>query len=305
MTTLSRTVLPVLHWAASDTALPLDAVPPSDGDDPAAAVERLASVTAARLRLSDPPLGDARPAELGALLLATAVALRHRPETAVLPLDAVSPPVSARDLLARHGLVGRALSAGDPVLAPDERLGAELLRRSPLTGLLLSPAAAPGAEAAEEQVLELLLAHPEGRTTATTALAEPPVGPRAALRRAGLFSRRRFTAEDRRWVYDVYETALLHHRPHLRARIAHAAAVLLAVGPLPPGPGARDTEEGRALDAAEAFAEWWRPLAVLTHRHGQEVRARPMLRDYDDALELCRLHRGVRERAELRGLAAR
>ncbi|WP_037677795.1 hypothetical protein [Streptomyces griseus] len=277
---------------------------PGDDGDPVAGVERLAAVTAARLRLSAPPLGDGGPAGLGALLLATAVALRHVPEVAGMALD-VSAPDSAADLLARHGLVRRVRSCGDPALAPDDRLGDELLRHSPLTGLLSAPATTPGAEAAAEQVLDRLLGHPEGRTTVTTALAPPPTGPRTARWRARLLERRRYTAEERRWVLDVYETALLHHGPELRRRTAHATVVLAGVGPVPPGPDERDTGAGRVVDEAEALAEWWRPLAVLTHRHGTELRARPLLEGYDDALELCRIHRGVLARTELTRLAAR
>jgi hypothetical protein len=275
------------------------------GGDPAAMVEQLATVTAARLRLSDPPLGDVRPAELAALLLASTVALRHLPEDAALLLDDVPAPVSVRDLLARHGLVRAALAAGDPDLAPDLRLSAELLRHSPLTGLLDRPADAPGAEAAAEQVLEQLRVHPEGRCTATAALAPPPAGPRTARWRATLLGRNRFTAEDRQWVYDVYETALLHHRAELHRRTARATAVLASVGQMPPGPGERDNEAGRELERAKATAEWWRPLALLTHLHRAELRARPALRDYGDALELCRVHRGVCAREELARLAAR
>ncbi|MFF3329844.1 hypothetical protein ACFYWX_09820 [Streptomyces sp. NPDC002888] len=278
--------------------------PPGADGDPAAGVERLAAVTAARLRLSAPPLGDGGPAGLGALLLATAVALRHTPEVAGMALD-VSAPDSVADLLARHGLVRRVRSCGDPALTPDGRLSDELLRHSPLTGLMGAPATAPGAETAAEQVLDRLLGHPEGRTSATTALAPPPADARTARWRARLLERRRYTTGERRWVQDVYETALLHHGPELRRRTAHAVAVLASVGPVPPGPDERDTEEGRALDEAEAFAEWWRPLAVLTHRHGEELRSRPLLKGYDDALELCRIHRGVRARAELTRLAAR
>ncbi|MFG2132199.1 hypothetical protein ACGFNV_30910 [Streptomyces sp. NPDC048751] len=310
MTTLSLTVLRVLRWAAVDRAgLPPSvsgAAGPRPGDDgdPVAGVERLAAVTAARLRLPDPPLGDEGPAGLGALLLATAVALRHAPEVAAMALD-VSAPASVADLLARHGLVRRLRSCGDPALTPDGRLGEELLCRSPLTGLLTAPASAPGAETAAEQVLDRLLGHPEGRASVTTALAPPPDDRRTARWRAGLLERRRYTAEERPWVLDVYETALLHHGPELRRRTAHATAVLAAVGPVPPGPDERDTGEGLAVDEAEALAEWWRPLAVLTHLHLAELRARPLLRDYDDALELCTVHRGVRARAELMRLAAR
>lgn len=338
MSTVTHTVVRILRWAAAE--------PPRDPDgpdaqaaagpvpvrtagtapgagppgDPATLVARLAAVTGARLRLPDPPLGDRAPAGLGALLLAAALALRTDPRAAARALADVPTAGSARDLLARHGLVARALAATDPTMTEDFRQ--LLCARSPLTGLLDHPG--PGGEEACRQLLDRLLDDPDGRRTAVTALAAPPATAQTAHWRAGLLRRYRFTAEERRLVYDVYETALLHDREGCLRRTAQAAATFTGPGGyeaavfagadagrtgsgsvtagLPQaaspgtggaagsvtgaGPGTGDL--AGSVQWAAATLDWWDPLAVLVQRHPAELRARRMLRGHEPGM---RLHR--------------
>ncbi|MFD8911400.1 hypothetical protein [Streptomyces sp. NPDC059575] len=299
MTTVTDTVPRLLRWAASepDTGAPLPgrtAGPPSPEQDPALLVERLAAVTAARMRLSDPPLGDPGPAGLPTLLLAAAVALREG-SLAERTLDSVSAPGSARDLLARHGLVHPVLTAGSRSVGTS--LGTALLRHSPLTGLLDAPA--PGDDEPCRQLLDRLLDHPEGRRTVTAALSAPPRTPDAMLWRSGLLSRYRFDPAERQWVYDVYETALLHHGPYYTRRTREAVAVLTGETS-----GAPDTDRAAAA-WADATSDWWRPLDVLVRRFPAELRARRMLRGHEGGLRLSRLRARAESLRELRAVTAR
>ncbi|MBD0421486.1 hypothetical protein H0H10_20390 [Streptomyces sp. TRM S81-3] len=283
-----------LHWAITepDDSLP---PPPSVRDraagpatgDPVVLLERLARVTAARLRLSDPPLGDDGPAGLEALLLAAALAVRDDAAAAEQVVGGVREPRTVRDLMARHGLVGRAL----PALAPQDALRAGLLRASPLTALLDHPP--PGGEGRCGQLLDRFLDHPEGRRTVVAALAVPPATPETARYRAALLRRFRFTPGERTVVYEVYETALLHHARRYR-ELTDAVRDLVRDGPArlladdPPGRWARAT------------LDWWEPLAVIARRHPQELRRRRMLRGHGTGVALHRLYGGVRDWEGLR-----
>ncbi|MFJ3673140.1 hypothetical protein ACIPSE_42445 [Streptomyces sp. NPDC090106] len=295
MTTLTATVVRILHWATSEPA-PGGADPPppttpagtaSGGADPVVLLERLARVTAARLHLSDPPLGDPGPAGPEPLLIAAALALRDDPERALQAAGAVAGTGTVRDLLARHALVARALATAP--LDPGLRTG--LLRASPLTALFDRPP--PGTEERCGQLFDRLVDHAEGRRTAVAALAAPPPSPEAARHRAALLRRFRFTPGERTVVYEVYETALLRHRDRYRE---HTDDVRRLVRDSP----ARlldDDERGRW---ARATLDWWEPLAVLARRHPEELRSRALLRDYRTGVALHRFYGRVREFEGLR-----
>ncbi|MGW5128268.1 hypothetical protein ACWEQ7_30365 [Streptomyces sp. NPDC004069] len=269
--------------------------PSHDGEstDAAHLIACLAAVTAARLRLADPPLGDDQPAALGALPLAVAVAVHEAPSGLTEALDLIEAPSSARDLLARHGLVARVMDADDGPRSPVLR--AELARHSPLTALFGEP---PDADMAPyTSLLNRLRRHGDGRQLATSALAEPPVSPVAARRRGELLGRYRYRPEDRQWLYDVYETALLTHGPYWLHHTHTATAALTGTWR---SRGADEDEEQFAW--AEALAVWWRPLAVLVHRHPDELRARGMLRGYEPGVALSRIHTRAQARAGLEAL---
>lgn len=300
MRTVSSTVLRLLRWAASEPGAQNGPLPRlTDPERRAAAgpeadaarlLACLAAVTAARLRLADPPLGDSRPTGLGCLPLAVAVTVHQVPAGLATALDLLAAPESERDLLARHGLVARVLAAPDGPRSP--WLRAELTRHSPLTALLDEPP--DDAPEPYTDLLNRLRRHPDGRQLATSALAEPPRSPAVARHRGRLLNRYRYLPGDRQWLYDVYETALLTHGRSWLHRTSEATATLRGTRP---GGGAQDAEDRLAW--AEALAVWWRPLAVLVHRHPDELRKRGGLRGHEPGIELCRIHTRLQARAGL------
>lgn len=295
MTTLTSTVVRILHWAITEPAPGGTPAPPpttsarphGSTDDPVVLLERLARVTAARLRLSDPPLGDRGPTGLEPLMVAAALALRDDPATARQAVFGVNGSGTVRDLMCRHGLVGRALSA-TPV---DAELRAELLRASPVTALFDLPP--PDMREQCGQLLDRFLDHPEGRRTAVAALAAPPSSPETARHRAALLRRFRFTPGERTVVYEVYETALLHHGEHYH-RLTDDIRQLVRDSP------ARLLEDDTRGQWARATLDWWEPLAVLARRHPGELRSRRMLQGYRAGVGLHRVYGRVREFEGLR-----
>ncbi|MES5823901.1 hypothetical protein [Streptomyces sp. RG80] len=280
----------ILHWAITEPAPggthpppPTTSAPPSaTSDDPVVLLERLARVTAARLHLSDPPLGDRGPTGLEPLMVAAALALRDDPATARQAVFEVSGSGTLRDLMCRHGLVGRALSA-TPV---DAELRADLLRASPVTALFDHPPS----DARERcgQLLDRFLDHPEGRRTAVAALAAPPGSPETARHRAALLRQFRFTPGERTVVYEVYETALLHHGAHYR-RLTNGIRELASDNP------ARLLADDERGQWARAMLDWWEPLAVVARRHPGELRRRRMLEGYRAGVTLHHLYGRARE----------
>ncbi|MFI9151299.1 hypothetical protein [Streptomyces sp. NPDC053367] len=292
MTTLTAAVVRTLHWAITDPAAEGPApVPPAPGD-PVLLLERLARVTAARLRLSDPPLGDPGPAGPEPLLIAAAVVLREDPDAARTALDGAREPSSVREVMARHGLVGHALASAPP----DDPLRTELLRTSPLTALFDRPP--PGGEERCAQLLDRLLAHPEGRRVAVDALAAPPGSPDTARWRASLLRRFRFTPGERAVVYDVYETALLRHADSYH-RHTDRVRELLRDSP------ARLLDDDTGGRWARATLEWWEPLAVLARRHPEELRRRRMLQGYRAGVTLQRVYGRIRAWEDLHEVLGR
>ncbi|NUO44154.1 MAG: hypothetical protein HOV82_19225 [Streptomyces sp.] len=295
MTTLTATVVRILHWAITEpapdgTPLPpptTSAAPRESDDDPVVLLERLARVTAARLLLSDPPLGDRGPTGLEPLMVAAALALRDDPPTARLMAEGVGGSGTVRDLMARHGLVGRALSA-TPV---DAELRTALLRASPLTALFDAPP--PGTEERCGQLLDRFLDHTEGRRAAVAGLAAPPSSPATARHRAALLRRFRFTPGERTVVYEVYETALLHYGGHYRG-LTDDVRKLAREAP------ARLLDDDGPGQWARATLDWWQPLSVLARRHPEELRRRPLLSGYRRGTELHRIYGRVREFEALR-----
>jgi len=215
-------------------------------------VGRLAAVTAARLRLTAPLLGDGRPPGRSAILVAAAVGAQPDRERAALLLRAVQAPARAADLLAHHGLAAAASR-----LLPGLR--DRLLDLSPLTGVLDRPG--PRSIAACEDLLDRLR---EGGTASRVMVmlrfAAPPDTPEQASWRGECLAYLRH--DDPGFVLDVYETALLHHRREheIRARLAWQQV-------LGPGPAGE----------ARPTAMWWRALAELEAAQPDQVRERPLL----------------------------
>lgn len=251
--TAENTALQVVRWAVDDVnqALP-------EGDLTAAvrlaepaggtlyAVGRLAAVTAARLRLDAPALGDTRPPGLSALLLAAAVGAHRLGERAALVLRAVRVPSRAADLLAHHGLVA-------PAAARLPGLDDQLRDLSPLTGVLDRPG--PGSGASCESLVDRLLADRSARRMLITRFAAPPDTAEQARWRGECLAFTRH--EDPDFVLDVYRSALQQHgdRHEIRARRAW-----------------RQVLDGTDWRAAVPTASWWRALAEMEAAEPARVR---------------------------------
>jgi len=214
-------------------------------------VGRLAAVTAARLRLAPPVLGDSRPPGVGAAILAASIGAYRYGERAALLLRAVPSPVRAADLLANHGLVARAAQ-----LLPGIR--DRLLDLSPLTGVLDRPS--PRTGPACEALLDRLLADHHARAMIVRFFAAPPQTPEQAEWRGQCLAYIRHGDPD--FVLDVYEAALIYYgtEHEIQARAAWYHVL---------GSGAHEPAVPTAL--------WWRALAELEAAVPRRIRERPQL----------------------------
>ncbi|MFD0272341.1 hypothetical protein ACFVHB_00335 [Kitasatospora sp. NPDC127111] len=244
---------------------PLDLADPDP--DTASLTATLAARTAARLRLDRLAGAERRPVGVGAVLAAAAVGGRAEPAAGAL-LDAVPPPASFWDVLACHGVAGPVLGLHHGQLDP--RFAEALLDVSPLTGVLDRPGGRTQA-AAEELLIDVLLPDRQGRRTVASVWAEPPASPAQALWRGTMLDRLRLA--DTAFVLNVYETAMLLHRPGHLARVEDARAALV-----PPAD----------LDRARPVARWWSALAKLERSRRRLLRERPGL--HPDYLAGVRLH---------------
>jgi hypothetical protein len=246
----------------------------------AEALGELARVTAARLRLGSPPLGDAGPIGPGAALLAAALGVAHLPELAqalvrsllatengrgiaALALDLLAgkqEEIGPAEWVVRHGITGRALETVTGELADDFR------RVSPLTALLDRPA--PGQQAEALEVAHRLVAHPSGRLALTLALARPARDPEVLRWRKDLLESFLLEPLGRDFVLDVYEAALVHHEAEWLGQVRSAGAVLTD-----PVASADD----RRLNEALSAAAWWGPLSALARTDLDALRSRRYL----------------------------
>src|SRR5262249_9284699 len=155
------------------------------------------TITAARLHLGAPPLGDPGPVGPGAGLLAAALGVAHIPELAQHLLQAVPEPAGAAEWVARHAIAERA--AG--YLA--QPLADEFLLASPLTAVLDRPV-----EGQQDQAIEhatRLIEHHDGHLALVRALAQPSSSPAVRRWRRDLLGRLRLRDDvGRDFVLDVY-----------------------------------------------------------------------------------------------------
>jgi hypothetical protein len=245
MTPARQAVLRVLRWATDGGVGPPPDGVAADADeliDPPADVRRaageLAAVTAARLRLGRPPLGDPSPLGPGLVFLALAVALRRMPPItmraggrlyphhcaliAELAVDAVANADrgALAEWVAREGLVG----AAAPFVSGD--LFDTMMSASPLTAVLDVP---PAGQASDAMVAaERVRATPDGRRLLVRTLASPGASGRARAWRARLMEAWRLDDEPgRTLLLDVYERALTAHHSATLADVAEAESALL------------------------------------------------------------------------------
>ncbi len=250
----------VLEWASSPAGPP----PPGDlrdlealaepGAELRAALGRLAALTAARMTLASPPLGDAAPPGPAALWLAVAVGAASRPEASEI-VRCCAPADSAWELIARHAVVGRVWEHVPPILAET------LLGASPLSALLTVPPR--GEEDAIRLLGEGLLEHRDGRRLLVSTFSQPEdLAPLLAWRGSLLDGLRQAEAH-RTFVLDVYEAAIALHRDAWLDRIRAAGSVLADPAALP-----------ETLEFALAVAGWWEALRNLHRSHLDWLRER-------------------------------
>jgi hypothetical protein len=280
----AETARRVIDWAISGIG-PLPRGDLRDADDLAApppplreAAQRLVGATAARLRWGHPPLGDARPMSVGAIALA-AILGASEPDRAKLA-EALLPILPESDAMAgylgRYGLLAPAL----PHLP--ESMADECRSRCPLTAVLERPA--PRQESRAVVMAQRILGDARGRASLQFHLARPTDDARVRRWRADLLDRLRLVDEPgRRFVLDVYEATMIHHRPAALEQIRKAGEVM------------RDRLASRdeaSLRDAMAVAEWWGPLWAIHRQDIDALRGRPYLHyDFMEGLRLYQLRR--------------
>ncbi len=214
------------------------------GDELRDALGELAAVTAARLRLGHPPLGDDRALGLDSLVLAFALGSAYQPALAAALLATLDRPANTWEEVVRHGLVAPALRFVPAALA-DECRGA-----SPLTALLERPAGRQDAAALE--AAERLRRHPAGRQALQLHLARPTGDPAVRRWRTRLLETLHAAGDDARdFVLEVYEATMVHHQDETLDQARRAREVFL--DPI----AAQDSDR---LDDAKSAADWWGPL---------------------------------------------
>jgi hypothetical protein len=225
------------------------------------ALGQLASITAARLHLGFPPMGDPGPVGPGACLLAAALGVAQIPELAAFLLRAVPQPSGETDCVARHGIAGRALGYLAEPLADEFRLV------SPLSAVLDRPVREQRAQAIA--YTSRLIRHADGRVALQLALAQPSRSPEVRRWRRELLGVLRLQdAGGQDFVLDVYEAALIHHRDEALEQLRTARSVLES-------PAASADE--RRLDDALSIARWWEPLSALDRSDSAALRGRRYL----------------------------
>lgn len=225
-----------------------------------ALLQRLTVVQCARLRWTSPPLGDRRPISQDALLLAAAMGVRNNGTQAAQLIAAIERPMGLAELTLRHGLVGPAL----PFLS--QALADQLRRASPLSALLSH--AVENQDSVQLQLCKTVMAHRSGWSTLVQALAEPSTDASVLRFRRRLMDRLRLDETGRRFVLDVYETALVLHREAHLSQVESSRELLNSVAAM---------DEAQTLHRVLAVAGWWQPLAMLDRSHREALRGRRAL----------------------------
>lgn len=274
------TVLRVIQWAmAADNTKP-----PPVGDahaleqliDPPVDLKnelaQLVAVTAGRMRLGVPPLCDPSPVDLGALILAAAIGVRHIPQVAQLILTAAPEPVSPIDWIARHALVYNAL----PGICPSD----EFKIRSPLTALIDYPV--KGHEHVALAVSRRFLEDRGGRRFLVMHFAKPTANIWVREWRKDMLLR--FNTGDKTqqdFVLEVFEAMMIHSGKEAMEQVKTARAVFN-------DPRASADEE--KLRDALSIAGWWQPLWSIERADIDALRSRPFLHyEYLEGIKLFNL----------------
>ena len=186
------------------------------------ALQELTRATAARLGAGRPALGDPGTVGPGGILLAAALGGRERAAeaarlAALIPAPALGPSATTGwlEALARHAVVGAAVTADDPV-------SRACLDASPLSNVLVHPAEGQSERAVDTAVG--LLARPRGPGVLTAVLSAPATVPEVLSWRGRLLSR--LARSHSPAVAGVYAAALLQHGTEWRHQLRSAALAL-------------------------------------------------------------------------------
>ncbi|MGK7875975.1 MAG: hypothetical protein AB4426_22565 [Xenococcaceae cyanobacterium] len=237
------------------------------------ALEQLTAVTAARLGLEMPLLGDNRSLGVGGIVMAAAMGTTNL-ELARILLSAVSEPSSSGDWVARHGLIAPALRFLADEIADDYR------ERSPLTIVLNRPAA--GQEGLAIDIALKLLEQPTARLSLILHLAKPTLDIKVRNWRSDLLERLRLASErERKFVLDVYEAMMIYHQQEALNQVKAAYAVMT-------DPKAASDEA--LLQDALSIASWWKPLWAIERADVDALRVRRYLSyTYREGIKLFQL----------------
>jgi hypothetical protein len=215
---------------------------------------------------------------VGAIVLAAILGAPDpdRAQIAGLLLPILDEPDATAGDLGRHGLLAAAL----PHLP--ESLADECRARSPLTAVLERPA--PGTESTAVATARRILEDARGRASLQLHLARPTDDARVRRWRAELLDRLRLGDEaGRGFVLDVYEAAMIHHRPSALEQIGRAGRVLK---------DSLASQDEAALRDAMSVADWWGPLWTIHRQDIDALRHRPYLHyDFLEGLRLYQLRR--------------
>ncbi len=291
----SETARKVIEWSLTGNGFP-----PRGGlghtealahpDEPLAeAMRTLTGVTAAKFHWGSPPLGDKSPMGPGGAILAASLGALHIPNVAAALLNAAPGADGPGDWLLRHALVSRALPhleetpPGSGTEDPLATLKRDLLRLSPLTALLTTPA--PENQNTVIALVYRLIQQPGSRRWLQLNLARPVDDPGVRDWRRELLGRLQKTEADLEtaFVLDVYEAQMIHHAREALEQIREAYSIIS-------DPIAASNEV--FLRDALSIAGWWRPLWEMRRSRNDDLRERLHLGyEYLKGLELCSLAR--------------
>ncbi len=240
------------------------------------ALAELTILTGARLRLPMPLLGDKKPINPAALVIAAAIGVASAPQLAGYLFKAVPPPGSVIDWLARHGVVSPSLPYLTGEVADDCRM------LSPLTALLNRPAEGQVHQAMN--VARYFLRDPKTRLFLTLRVAQPTGDVEIRRWRYDLLMGFMSGSQgEQDFVLDVYEAIMVHYQREAMAQVKAAHATIT---------GLVASENEEQLLEALSVAAWWEPLFRMERTNIDALRARLYLGyEYRNGIALFKLSR--------------
>lgn len=229
-------------------------------------LQQTCQITAARLQLGALPLIAVSPLTVDNVFVGAAVLMLNNGESASLLLRNAREPYGWSDYLVRHGLI-----APTRQFIADKSLEMEFLSQSPLTTLLSCPP--PDQTQLANRARQLahdLLAHPLGYQCLMRVFAAPVEVPAVRRWRAQLMEQfvRLGSDNQKRFVLDVYEAAMVLHYDEVMAQVEEAYSIILDLHRL------RETSN---LEQCISTAHWWKPLFLYIRSNINAAAERPYL----------------------------